>query len=153
TGAALVAAMIGLGLFLRANERGKREELKAYHQTIDKSLAELNDGKNDEARRTLQTAPPHLRHWEWNYLWHAANRIVYEGDPYRAVVVPDGRLRVDTGGDDGRTWKGSTGIPLVADDTLCFAWLSPGGERVVSVPRATNGTPRYELWDRVTGTR
>jgi serine/threonine protein kinase/WD40 repeat protein/class 3 adenylate cyclase len=153
TGAALVVAALGLGVVLRANKLRKAEELKAYHETIHNSLTQLNDGKNDEARATLQAAPPYLRHWEWNYLWHSVNRIVYEGDPYRAVVLPDGRLRVDTGGDDARIWTGSTGLPLLADDTLCLAWLSPGGKRIVSVPRATNGVPRYDLWDRVTGTR
>src|SRR5207253_10691152 len=75
-----------------------------------------------------------------------------ETDGAGVSVGVDGQLAIRTPEDHGLLWPARGARPLDGGDAFCFAESMPGGDRVVTIPRATTGTPSVVVSDRASGT-
>src|SRR5262249_10670086 len=127
-----------------------------YARTVDLAHRAWTENQVGRARELLESCPPALRGWEWQYVHRLchAELLTMGGDAgvvAPASFSPDGSRLVGLGGDGVvRVWDAGSGKELLvlrdgARGGMGWVAFSPDGERIV----ATGGPAR--VWDARTG--
>jgi len=145
----------------RTEEERKEVEYRAYVASLTAAQMALNTPHLATARRHLESAPEHLRGWEWRHLNNRLDVSVatLRGHPPGAWVwsvafSPDGERLASGAVEDGtvRVWDVRTGAQVMDlrghQGGVWGVTFSPDGRRIASTSR--DGTLR--TWDAGDGT-
>jgi WD40 repeat protein/serine/threonine protein kinase len=111
------AFAVSLRSYREAAHQKAEAEWLAYTASLAATESSILDGRMGEATAHLDTAPPHLRAWEWRHLKARLDRSLrsFRAHPAgvnRIVFAPDGREFVTCSVDSTiRVWRDGSGSP------------------------------------------